>query len=160
MARTGGSGHRRAVKRVAELRDLSDDHHTALVLARRCRSWSKSGDAAALAAAARRVREAFAAHLAPHFEIEERHLVPALDAIGETTLAERIRADHAALRALADAPAPGASELERFGRGLEAHVRFEEREAFEVAQAKLPAEALRAIAEACRAIPRTCPVFE
>jgi hypothetical protein len=147
------------VKRIAELRDLSDDHHTALVLARRCRGWAKRGGAEALATSVQQVRGAFAAHLAPHFEIEERHLVPALDAIGEAALAERIRADHAALRALAQAPAPGAPELERFGRLLESHVRFEEREAFEVAQAKLPAEALRAIAEACRAIPRACPVF-
>jgi hypothetical protein len=144
------------VKRIPELRDLSDDHHTALVLARRCRQWAKREEEA-LAGAGRELREAYATHLAPHFEIEERHLLPGLDAIGEPALAERIRADHAALRALLAAPAFDRASLERFGRLLEAHVRFEEREAFEVAQLRLPAPVLRAIAEACRAIPRAQP---
>jgi len=147
------------MKRALELRDLSDDHHTALVLARRCRGWAKAGDPNALASAWRQVRDAYAAHLAPHFEIEERHLAPGLDAIGETALAERIRADHAALRALAEAPAASQAALEQFGRLLESHVRFEEREAFEVAQSRLPAAALHAIAAACKSIPRACPTF-
>ena len=147
------------MKRIAELRDLSDDHHTALVLARRCREWAKRDDPDALADAWRRVREAFAAHLAPHFEIEERHLLPGLEAIGESALAGRIRADHAALRALVEAPAPDRDAAERFGQQLESHVRFEEREVFEVAQSRLPAAALRAIADACRSIPRSCPTF-
>ena len=147
------------MKRIAELRDLSDDHHTALVLARRCRQWAKRDDPNELAGAWRQVREAFAAHLAPHFEIEERHLLPGLEAIGEPGLAGRIRADHAALRALVEAPAASRDAVERFGRLLESHVRFEEREAFEVAQARLPAPALRAVAEACRSIPRACPTF-
>ena len=147
------------MKRIAELRDLSDDHHTALVLARRSRDWAKLDDASALADGWRRIREAFAAHLAPHFEIEERHLLPGLEAIGEPALAVRIRADHAALRALVEAAEPGRDGAERFGRLLEAHVRFEEREVFEIAQARLPAPALRAIAAACREIPRACPTF-
>jgi hemerythrin-like domain-containing protein len=147
------------MKRSAELRDLSDDHHTALVLARRCRSWAKLEAAESLASAWRQVHEAFAAHLAPHFEIEERHLLPGLEAIGEAQLADRIRADHAALRALVEAPAPSPAAIERFGRLLESHVRFEEREAFEVAQSRLPPGALRAVADACRSIPRSCPTF-
>jgi hypothetical protein len=147
------------VKRIAELRDLSDDHHDALVLARRCRQWAKLDDAGALASAWRRIDEAFAAQLAPHFEIEERHLLPGLDAIGEPELAARIRGDHAALRALVAEPARGQDAVERFGRLLESHVRFEEREAFEVAQSRLPAPALRAIAEACRSARRARPTL-
>jgi hypothetical protein len=37
------------------------------------------------------------------------------------------------------------------GALLESHVRFEEREMFGVAEARLPGAALEAIAEACRA---------
>jgi len=102
------------------------------------------------------VREAFAGHLEPHFEIEERLLLPALAAIGEDELAEGIRGDHAALRALL-AEGRGEAGLRSFGERLRAHVRFEERQVFEGTQDRLPPSALRAIAEACRATPRVCP---
>jgi hypothetical protein len=143
------------LKRIPELRDLSDDHHAALVIARRCRRADRVD-----AALWRSVREAFATHLEPHFGIEDRHLLRGLDAIGEARLADRIRDDHAALRELARELAPTVEHLQRFGELLAAHVRFEEREVFESTQARLPADALRAIAEECRSIPRSCPVFE
>ena len=139
------------MKRIAALRDLSDDHHGALVVARRCVQSASSGDAARAEAVWREVRADFARQLEPHFEIEERLLLPALEAIGEQARADRIREDHASLRALARLASPSPAQLERFGRALEAHVRFEERDVFEVAQARLPAAALGAIAAACRA---------
>jgi hypothetical protein len=142
------------LKRIAELRDLSDDHHTALVLARRCKQGAKGASVDALWD---RVMEAFRSHLEPHFAIEERHLLPALETIGEATLAERIRKEHAELRALRDAPPRDAETLASLGRLLEAHVRFEERQVFEPTQRRLPAAALRALASACEAIPRVCP---
>ena len=145
------------MKRIPALRDLSDDHHTALVLARRCRQSVRADAAFSPVAVWQQVAEAFALQLEPHFQIEDRHLLPALDALGETALAERVRADHASLRALAKAESPSAPDVEQFGRLLEAHVRFEEREVFEVAQSRLPEDVLRAIAEACRSIPRVCP---
>lgn len=144
------------MKRVPELRDLSDDHHTALVLARRCERAASAGSADAAKATWDEVREAFAGHLEPHFEIEERLLLPALASIGEGHLAEGIRGDHAALRALLT-EGRGELALRRFGERLRSHVRFEEREVFEGTQDRLPASALRAIAEACRATPRVCP---
>lgn len=143
------------MKRIPELRDLSDDHHAALVIARRCRRVEHAD-----AALWRAVQEAFAMHLEPHFGIEDRHLLRGLDAIGEAGLAARIRDDHTALRALASETAPSVEALRRFGELLAAHVRFEEREVFEPTQARLPSDALRAIAEECRSIPRVCPAFE
>jgi hypothetical protein len=144
------------VKRVAGLRDLSDDHHTALVLARRCRQAAQCGDAGSLGAAWSEVRAAFARELEPHFAIEERHLLPALAAIGEAALAERIGAEHAALRAHAGEPAAPGAHVAAFGRLLEAHVRFEEREVFEPVQHRLPPAALAAIAAACAEARRGC----
>lgn len=141
------------MRRVAALRDLSDDHHTALVLARRCRQAAAS-EAPALW---KLVRETFALHLDPHFQIEDGHLLPALDSIGETALAARIRDDHAALRAAAVDAGADADALVRFGALLDAHVRFEERQVFGPTQDRLPAAALAAIARACREIPRSCP---
>lgn len=137
------------MKRVPQLRDLSDDHHTALVLARRSRDAAREGRA--VEAAWRRVREAFRDDLDPHFAIEERHLLPALEEIGEHDLARGIRRDHAALRALRDDPACDADGLERFARCLEEHVRFEERRVFGPTQDRLPAGALADIQAACSA---------
>jgi hypothetical protein len=139
------------VKRVAGLRDLSDDHHAGLVLARRCKQVARRPDAD-VAAFRRELRAAFARELAPHFEIEEEALLPALEAIGEPALAQRIRDEHRALRALEASDAPS---LEQLGTLLEAHIRFEEREVFEPTQHRLPASALDAIQRARAARPRS-----
>jgi hemerythrin-like domain-containing protein len=96
------------------------------------------------------VLEAFANHLDPHFQIEEEHLLPALEAIGEASLAGRIREDHSALRALRESRAPVRTLIVQFGELLESHIRFEERQVFEPTQDRLPARGLKAIAAACR----------
>jgi len=145
------------VKRIPALRDLSDDHHTGLVLARRCRQAGPSGRERGADEIWARVIEAFEAHLEPHFRIEEEHLLPGLEAIGEAGLATRIRDDHRALRALRGAKAVDVRAIERFGELLEAHIRFEEREVFETTQDRLPAVVLDAIAAACAEVPRVCP---
>ena len=145
------------MKRRAELRDLSDDHHTALVLARRCRQAARPAGSTSPAEVWQQIIEAFESHLEPHFQIEERHLLPALEEIGRPELAQRIREDHASLRELVRSEPPTENLLERFGRLLESHVRFEERQVFEPTQYLLPADALRAVADACRSTPRVCP---
>jgi hemerythrin-like domain-containing protein len=142
------------MQRIAELVALSHDHHSALVLARRCRQSRKTGAEVGVEEAWRQVLEAFPRHLEPHFTIEEKHLLPALEKAGEEALVQRVREDHAALRALVAEPAADPVRVERFGATLEAHVRFEEREVFEVAQRKLAAPALEEVAEACRRLPR------
>jgi hypothetical protein len=138
------------VKRSAALRDLSDDHHTALVLALHARRAAESGDAEAVATAWAAVDRDFPDELEPHFEIEERWLAPALASAGEAALSARLREDHAALRAFA-APGAGrnAERLGCFAARLAAHVRFEERELFPTAERRLPPAALTAIAGAC-----------
>jgi len=142
------------MRRADDLLPLSHDHHSALVLARRCKQSVMPGAAVDTHEAWRQVREAFPRQLEPHFVIEERFLLPALEGIGESELVARVREDHSSLRALAANITADAGMLERFGLLLEAHVRFEERQVFEVAQQRLPALALEAIAEACRTIPR------
>jgi hypothetical protein len=116
------------------LRGLSSEHHQALVLARRIAQAGRSAGADA-----RLVDEVLGSmrdQLEPHFAVEERSLLPALAAVGETALVERTLADHRHLRELAaHLAAPGA--LPAFGRQLAAHVRFEERELFEVCQQRL-----------------------
>jgi len=145
------------VNRVPELRGLSDDHHTGLVLARRCRQAARPGSDPSPEVMWEQVLEAFSSHLEPHFQIEERYLLPALEAIGEASLARRIREDHGALRALRDAGAASRAAIDHFGALLESHIRYEERQVFEPTQDRLPARTLEAIAAACRAIERSCP---
>jgi hypothetical protein len=146
------------VKRVPELRDLSDDHHTALVLAQRCKQAARPDSKDSLPELWKKVLDVFSSHLEPHFQIEEDHLLPALCEIDESALADRIREDHTALRALREFEPVDQALVLRFGELLETHVRFEERQVFESTQQRLPAHALRAIAEACRSLPRMCPV--
>jgi hypothetical protein len=138
------------VKRIPELRDLSDDHHTGLVLARRCKQAASAGAEPSAEATWQHVREVFRSDLEPHFQIEERLLVPALEAIGEDALAAQIREDHAALREQRDGGARDPQSLSRFGVLLQSHIRFEEREIFDPVQNRLPKAALEAIAAACR----------
>jgi hemerythrin-like domain-containing protein len=145
------------VKRDPQLRDLSDDHHTGLVLARRCRQAGGSDSAFSPERVWEQVLEAFSSHLEPHFQIEERHLLPALEAIGEELLASRIRQDHHALRAMRESTLPDRALVRRFGELLESHIRYEERQVFEPTQHRLPARVLEAIAAACQATPRVCP---
>ena len=138
------------MKRDPRLRDLSDDHHTGLVLARRCKQATRAKSASPPDAVWAELRAVFVRDLEPHFRIEEQHLVPALEAIGEAALASRIREDHDALRSLRDSEAATAAELQRFGELLQAHIRFEERQIFDPTQDRLPPSALEAIARACR----------
>lgn len=142
------------MKRVPELRDLSDDHHTGLALARRCKQVGRAGSDSSPENIWTQVLEAFSSQLEPHFQIEEQHLLPALEAIGESSLADRIREDHRALRALRDSKAPSSTLLNHFGELLESHIRFEERQVFEATQDRLPADALARIAAACATKPR------
>ncbi|MCP4005015.1 MAG: hemerythrin domain-containing protein [bacterium] len=145
------------MKRILELRDLSDDHHTGLVLARRCKLAGRPNSAVSHEVVWKQVVEAFADHLEPHFLIEEQHLLPALEAISESSLVNRIREDHSALRALRDAESPVLATVQRFGELLESHIRFEERQVFQPTQERLPASALKAIAAACQGSTRSRP---
>lgn len=131
------------MKRHPCLVPLSDDHHRALVLARRLkREGAPSG--AALAALADEVRRVFDSELEPHFQVEEQLLVPPLERAGAGALTRRLREDHAELRRRIRrdwAPA----DVVPLGALLEAHVRFEERVLFPEAEARLSPAALEAI---------------
>src|SRR5690606_13719040 len=65
------------MKRDERLRDLSDDHHSALVLARRARNAGAYAHSVKQGEVWGAVASAFAQDLAPHFAIEEQLLLPA-----------------------------------------------------------------------------------
>ena len=126
------------MKRHPDLLQLSREHYGALKLARDARRAAESGEPDTVAALAQRVVEVFAAELDPHFCVEEQGILVLLAQAGQHELVERTRADHTELRRLATLLTdPDAGTLSRFADLLATHVRFEEREVFEAAQARL-----------------------
>lgn len=136
------------MKRHPSLQPLSDDHHRALVLARRLRRDSGGLDAGGLATLAREVRREFEKQLEPHFRVEESWLLPALEGKeGTRRLVEQILKDHAQLRALVRGRWSEETARE-LGALLEKHVRFEERVLFPQAEALLSEPELTSVRDA------------
>jgi len=126
------------MKRHPDLLQLSREHYGALKLARDARHAAESGEPGAVAALAQRVVQTFAAELDPHFCVEEQGILVLLAQADRHELVARTLADHAELRRLAKRlTTPDAETLLSFAELLGAHVRFEEREVFEAAQASL-----------------------
>jgi hemerythrin-like domain-containing protein len=131
----------RPMQRTETLRRLSSEHHSGLVIARRARE--QAGTPAECETAWADLRQRFADELEPHFKLEERGLLPAMQAAGEERLVERTLADHSKMRTLIEAGGPG--DLAAFAQILTDHIRFEEKELFETAQHVLGAEVLKRI---------------
>lgn len=138
------------MKRAPELRDLSEDHHHGLVLARKAKLAAAGEGKSSAEDMWVEVEQAFKQELEPHFEVEESLIGPALEAVGESPLARRLVDEHRALRACLTSRHRTADDLRRFGELLERHIRFEERELFQVAQDKMTSHELAAVARACR----------
>jgi hemerythrin-like domain-containing protein len=124
------------MKRSAALAPLSRDHQHALDAALRLRRAHSGsiGDAVAHFAAF------FEDEGRHHFEIEERLLLPALPAEDAewADAVRRIREDHAAIRAAADAASElSVSDAQALGQRIAEHVRFEERVAFGLLERRL-----------------------
>ena len=137
------------MKRCESLALLSREHHAALVLAKKlAATHSGCGDYDGLLAA---VPRRFDRELAPHFRLEEQALLPLLTAAGEIELVARTLREHADLRELIRRIRAGDRAcLHLFGTKLDAHVRFEERELFPVAETVLTPAALAGVAHGYR----------
>ncbi|MGE5471255.1 MAG: hemerythrin domain-containing protein [Bacteroidota bacterium] len=131
------------MKRHVALVRLSREHHTALVLAKHAMNLDLASDEA-VAAFTRRLGVLVEAEIEPHFCREEVALLPLLAAkqTAETPLVQRTLDEHRNLRELvASIQAGDRVAIPAFGRALEAHVHFEERTLFPVAESVLsPAE--------------------
>lgn len=155
--------------RDARLARLSRDHHHALTLALRIQRELATAEPREASALVRDVLRYWDEALTPHFAVEARALLPLLAARQEGGLALAGRAQREQ-RELADLAAEvrGANVatrtgiLVRVGAALAAHIRWEERELMEWAQAHLDAADLdgvaRAVAESLPAQAVPCPV--
>lgn len=142
------------MKRSPQLLQLSREHHTALVLAKRAQRLGK-GQPAAARSFMSEVPEVFANELEPHFQVEEIALLSALREAGAADtvvrMVERTLVEHATLRELsARIGAQDFASLAAFGALLDEHVRFEERELFNLAESLLSPEALARVDAATR----------
>jgi hemerythrin-like domain-containing protein len=130
------------MKRVPALRALSSEHHSGLVLVRRIRNAASSAVQPTKVWAD--VIERFEHDLEPHFQKEEQGLLPMLRAVGERDLVTRTLQEHKAMRNMVREA--DTKDLLRFAQLLSDHIRFEEKELFEVAQRRLSADQLTALA--------------
>lgn len=128
------------MKRSPALLKLSREHHTALSLALRI---ERATNAAAQDVLLATLPALFRGELEPHFQEEEKALLPQLAQAGETARVARTLEEHRQIRDLVGRMTEGdRTSLKAFGALLKAHVRFEERELFVVAQRLLPADYL------------------
>lgn len=126
------------MQRAEALRDLSREHHEALVLARRARATAAQPDSADAQAQAAHLLERWAAQFEPHFAREEHTLLPALAQAGQPEPVALAQEQHAALRQLVARLRAGELHvLAAWGEAMDAHVRFEERTLFPLAQTVL-----------------------
>lgn len=158
MAREGNDGIRPPLKRHAALQPLSREHMSGLIQSRGLLRASSCDQRIR-----RRTADAFLpvwdAEIREHFDDEERLLLPLTR---EPAMRERLLAEHSAIRALADAirqdPSFSAepANLVLLGTLLRDHIRWEEREFFEMVQRDHP-EALEALASEAAEIEQRRP---
>lgn len=148
------------MRRSPQLLQLSREHHTALVLAKRAQRLAK-GTAIDAREFMATLPAVFEQELEPHFQVEEIALLSALRAAESaaevTAMVERTLLEHAGLRELMQQIGrQDFSSLAAFGELLDAHVRFEERELFNRAEALLSPADLARVDEAHRQLGAGC----
>ncbi|MEO7009623.1 MAG: hemerythrin domain-containing protein [Caldimonas sp.] len=129
------------MKRSPALLGLSREHHEALLLARR----ASSADPRSAAARGQRTHllTRWAEQFEPHFALEEEVLLPALAAAGQAGPAAEALAQHTGLRHLMERLREGdLPALPAWGDAMLAHVHFEERALFPLAERSLDLTAL------------------
>lgn len=122
------------MKRNPALVALSREHHTALVWAKRAQRGTPADPQTLMA----QLVAVFDRDMEPHFLSEENGILPALSDRGQHDLVNRTLDEHRSLRNDVDRLRAGDTDaVAAFGKLLEAHVRFEERELFPVAETLL-----------------------
>jgi len=137
------------MKRHPALKDLSREHHRALVLARALRSDATSAAGPEREDLCGRAIAEWRDDISLHFSLEEREL-GALSVCGPLSLraqAERVRREHTELRDLFESLDDANVDVRGpdLGKRLAEHIRFEERTWFPGLEAEAKAESLAAL---------------
>lgn len=130
------------MRRAEALKGLSREHHEALVLARHASATATNPHSDTARTQRSHLLERWTQQFEPHFALEEQTLFPALEHAGHTEVVAMALRQHTALRELMARLRQGdALALAPWGNAMDAHVRFEERTVFPLAQEVLePAE--------------------
>ena len=137
------------MKRAQALRQLSRDHHKALVVAQRlCRAEEPDREARAI-----EFLDFWREHGHRHFQVEEEVLLPAYERVAsaEEEPVVRVLTDHLTIRRRAadiEAGERTVGFLQELGTILEGHVRHEERVLFPLIEQALPPSELDTLARA------------
>ncbi|PKP14757.1 MAG: cation-binding protein [Bacteroidetes bacterium HGW-Bacteroidetes-23] len=130
------------IKRSESLKPLSRDHHHGLLLCWKIRFGIKNN------IQENRIKKYadwfYEYHLIPHFDLEEQHIFPILDA--ENELTRKAISEHRRLRRLFESDAEIQKNLSLIEEELERHIRFEERILFNEIQRTATAQQLETIA--------------
>ena len=131
------------IKRHKDIQPLSRDHHHSLLLCWKIRKgFSKGVELERIKAYSDWF---FLNHVQPHFRIEEEYMFPVLGNNHE--MVKRALAEHRRLERLFNEEKDIERSLSRIEEEMEQHVRYEERELFNVIQQHATQEQLRLIAE-------------
>ncbi|MBW4359664.1 hemerythrin domain-containing protein [Flavobacterium taihuense] len=129
------------IKRHESLKQLSREHHHGLLLCWKIKEGLKAN------IAPERIKKYadwfWEAHLATHFEMEEKHIFSILPANNE--LIKRAIAEHKSLNQLFHTETELLKTLEKIEKELESHIRFEERILFNEIQKHATEEQLETI---------------
>lgn len=136
-----------SMKRHPALRQLSRDHHHALVVAQ----LLKRADPATAEDAFKRFLDYWITEGRGHFREEEEILLPELARFADPDqpIVARVLVDHVRIRALAEGPAE-VRQLHELGSQLEGHIRREERELFALIEREIPEAQLNELAARLR----------
>ena len=118
------------IKRLPELEGISREHHDGLLLCWKIRAGTAKG--VAPARIQRYCRRFLKEHLKPHFDIEESVLFPILG--HEHPGVRKAMAEHRRLQRLINGRSDAALAISLVEEELEAHIRFEERQLFNLIQ--------------------------
>jgi iron-sulfur cluster repair protein YtfE (RIC family) len=138
------------MKRRPALRQLSRDHHRALVVAQ----LLKRADEATALDARQHFLDYWNSEGREHFREEEEILLPALARFADLDepIVARVLVEHVRIRALAEHP-EDVAQLRELGSQLEQHVRREERELFALIERAMPGPDLTKLAERLKRSP-------
>jgi len=141
------------MKRHPGLIDFSKDHHQGLITAQVLKQAVRDYAGMPTTAEGKRLYflDFYKNHLHQHFLLEEEILIPAVRGHDEALdqLCNQVIREHRQLEAFRNRLEKGVDNLgealNETGLLLEAHIRFEERQLFEMIQAKCPEETLQQI---------------
>lgn len=138
------------MKRLAELVDLSREHHQSLKLARRCLDTLETGNNEQIEHLCREIADQFDHTWERHFRHEEETIFQLTAAMSGRIrqLSEQLLAEHQRMRDMATRMKDGdCSPLQAFGELLRDHTRLEERELFPLVEKQFTPEQLARIRE-------------